>query len=240
MGGKSPHKSPGIDKPYLRGEHSCETNVYQAGGACTINKSVFILAIYALLGLLPPTVLSQSLNDLYADDIRISCFDLSGLYKRLEDISNEMQIYNNDEKTWHSKDWCAITPRRPYAFTPQQARRAGASEHRSRNIGLLGWLITDDWLVPVERIFYTDNNSIAYRPAGIYSREDYFLFPYCMNRTRKFNGVELHGHMFTAGNPADNLAKAYCRAPMLGDPKDYSHLWGANLNACDCSRECKR
>lgn len=149
------------------------------------------------------------------ENIRISCFTLKGIESRLNHVVNEMQVYNNDPATWHNRDGCAIIKGRPFTTNREEARRAGVFNPEGIG-GFVGWLVTNDWLVPVEHFAYTDKSKDeAWRPADILSRDRYTLPRRCFERRIKMFGVEIVGHQLSAGNIWDERLKRLCSRPII-------------------------
>lgn len=156
-------------------------------------------------------------------NIRVSCFTLAGMQERLNHVVDEMQLYNNDVTTWHSKDGCAVVTGRSFTSDKAVAQAHGVFSYRK--VGFVGWLVTDKWLLKAERVAYLDKaKEVSWRPAAIYSRKQYVLLPVCYKRTLHRNGVAIVGHQYTLGNIVDVREAVRCLEPMLRDGPAYQQL----------------
>ena len=95
------------------------------------------------------------LHEIYRDRTAVSCFQLRGMQKYLRNFVNRMQLYNNNSSDiWKSRIGCEIVRGRRYTLDPAIARANGVW---NPNIGgFIGWLMTEDWLVPVAHVAYLD------------------------------------------------------------------------------------
>lgn len=144
------------------------------------------------------------------EDIRIFCFNLKGLEQGVERITNRQQVYNNDERTWHSRNGCAIVPNRDFTTNREIARQQGVFNPDQIG-GFIGWIVTDRWLVPVEHVAFLDRaGGKMYRPADILSRDRFTLPEKCLTDFRvTTGGVTIYGHQF------DWRGQRWCRQPIL-------------------------
>ena len=149
-------------------------------------------------------------------EIRIFCFTPKGLASRLQKVTNEQQIFNNDEKIWHSKDGCAITRGQPTTTDRRTAAKYKVFKPHQLG-GFVGWIVTEKFLIPVEHFVFIDkeNGVKGWRPAYIFSRDRYTLPNVCFERVVTDWGPPLFGHQFSAGNPIDDSERDLCRAPIL-------------------------
>jgi murein DD-endopeptidase MepM/ murein hydrolase activator NlpD len=79
--------------------------------------------------------------------IYIHCGNMNGLVSRLDIVVNEMQVYNNDEATWHNKGSCTLNLRREIAGRD-----------------FLGWYNTGKFYVGIEMVRYHDVPDAPERP----------------------------------------------------------------------------
>lgn len=155
-----------------------------------------------------------------SSNIRVSCFDLSGLNKRLQTVVDEQQVFNNDQKTWSSKDNCSIdSPDLLYTADSKVAKEARAFGNRGKGLGFIGWIVTDKWLVPVEKVYFLKARFNGFRPAGIYDRKQYTLPKKCFDHTIERDDVVLVGHQYSVGNVVDEVLGELCSKPKLVNAK---------------------
>jgi hypothetical protein len=161
---------------------------------------------------------SKNQNNWSAENIHVSCMELDQLRDRLQSVVNVQQVFNNDRKTWN-EDGCSVdSVNLVYYADPYTARQAGVSKNRAQSLGFVGWIVTDKWLVPVQKIQFT-NRFTAFRPASVYSRKTYSLPKRCMDRIKPSNqkpykGVEIIGHQFSVGNVTDYWYQELCALPV--------------------------
>ena len=78
-------------------------------------------------------------------------------------------------------------------------------------LGFKGWIVTERWLIAVERIAYLDKaRELAWRPGAVFDRKRHFLSPQCMSLTQLVGGARIYGHNYDGRGRGWN-----CATPLL-------------------------
>ncbi|MCA9360262.1 hypothetical protein KC730_00010 [Candidatus Kaiserbacteria bacterium] len=142
---------------------------------------------------------------------------------------------NNDEKTW-VKYPCTIADR-PFAENKAEALEAGVSEQRAQGVGVMGLVFSDDFIMSAQRVLFTDNNSIGYRPANVWEKSKFGIHPVCLARKTEVDGVLIYGYRYTEGNLSDQLMVQYCTTPIPGKQEDINQAWCVYTSGNNCQTQ---
>ena len=143
-------------------------------------------------------------SHLYANS-PIKCTHLAGLQKVGDKATQAGQmapllggapweeLFNgNGQCTWN---W------RPFSNQPDANSQAGFK----------GWIVTNRWLIAVERIVYLDEAlELAWRPGAIFDRKRHRLSRRCMSLTQQVGGARIYGHNYDVRG-----ARWRCALPLL-------------------------
>lgn len=121
----------------------------------------------------------------------IVCRDLVGLNEKLKKITSETQVTHPYWSTdiWNGKG-CTLVDGRSHTANPQTAYEKGVPGWFY--VGNGGWIVTSDWLVPVEKFSFTDKaKGLWWRPVGIIPRSYFDKYENCFGYQDYYPGAFL-------------------------------------------------